>query len=90
MTFPCSMWFSRGKGDGLLERELFPEGSPQAVVQVPYKVHCCASTAHWHVPPSHLLLHTWQHCAEGPARHQQHITELNAHSFVTHCHPATC
>ncbi|GAB4821886.1 hypothetical protein N2152v2_008932 [Parachlorella kessleri] len=38
VAFPCDSWFGKGKGDGLVERDLYPEGSPQAMVQVPYKI----------------------------------------------------
>ncbi len=40
VRFPCWRWFARGRGDGMLERDLFPEGSPQALSEplTQYKV----------------------------------------------------
>ena len=40
VRFPCWRWFARGRGDGMLERDLYPEGSPQALGQpmTQYKV----------------------------------------------------
>ena len=40
VRFPCWRWFARGRGDGVLERDLYPEGSPQALGQpmTQYKV----------------------------------------------------
>ena len=53
VVFPCNSWFGKGKGDGHVERDLYPEGSPQAMVQVPYKVRLVS----WHAAQRVTMQH---------------------------------